>query len=49
MVEKVVALTAELGMPERVIISSFNHSYLARARAANPAIQTAALVEVTCR
>ena len=45
-VEKVVALITELGMPEQVIISSFNHSYLARARAANPAIQTAALVEV---
>ena len=45
-VEKVVALITELGMPEQVIISSFNHSYLARARAANPAIQTAVLVEV---
>lgn len=44
-VEKVVALIDELGMADRVVISSFNHSYLTRAKAANPAIDTAALVE----
>lgn len=44
-VEKVVALIDELGMAERVLISSFNHSYLTRVKAASPAIRTAALVE----
>lgn len=44
-VEKVVALIDELGMADRVLISSFNHSYIVRAKAANPRIATAALVE----
>lgn len=44
-VEKVVALINELGMTDRVIISSFNHSYLSRVKAASAKIQTAALVE----
>lgn len=43
-VEKTVALVDELGMAERVLISSFNHSYIVRVKAANPAIVTAALV-----
>ena len=44
-VEKVVALIDELGMAERVLISSFNHSYLERVKKANPKIATGALVE----
>lgn len=44
-VEKAVALIDELEMADRVLISSFNHSYIARVKAANPAIATAALVE----
>lgn len=44
-VEKVVALIVELGMVDQVLISSFNHSYIQRVKAANPAIATAALVE----
>ena len=44
-VEKVVALIDELGMADRVLISSFNHAYLERAKQANPKIATAALVE----
>jgi glycerophosphoryl diester phosphodiesterase len=44
-VEKVVALINDLGMVDRVIISSFNHSYLSRVKAANLALTTAALVE----
>lgn len=44
-VEKVVALIEELGMIDLVIISSFNHSYVQRARTANARISTAALVE----
>lgn len=44
-VEKVVALIEELGMADRVLISSFNHSYIERVKRANPAIATAALVE----
>jgi glycerophosphoryl diester phosphodiesterase len=43
--EKVVALIGELGMDGQVMISSFNHSYLVRVKAANPALPTAALVE----
>lgn len=43
--EKVVALVQELGMTDRVLISSFNHSYIERARKAEPVIATAALVE----
>ncbi len=44
-VEKVVALIDELGMQESVIISSFNHSYIQRAKTADSKIMTAALVE----
>lgn len=43
-VEKTVVLVDELGMADRVLISSFNHRYIARVKAANPAIATAALV-----
>lgn len=43
-VEKTVALIDTLGMVDRVLISSFNHAYIVRARAANPSIATAALV-----
>ena len=43
-VEQVVTLIETLDMAERVIISSFNHAYLVRAKAANPALPTAALV-----
>ncbi|MDQ4078325.1 MAG: glycerophosphodiester phosphodiesterase [Chloroflexota bacterium] len=43
-VEEVVSLIEALGMEELVLISSFNHPYLKRARAANPTIPTAALV-----
>lgn len=42
--ERVVALIAETGMLERVVISSFNHDYLARVRRASRQIATAALV-----
>ena len=42
--EKVVELVQELGMTESVLISSFNHSYLLRVKAVEPAIVTAALV-----
>lgn len=44
-VEKVAALIEELGMNEMVLVSSFNHDYLRRMKAANPAVRTAALVE----
>ncbi len=44
-VEKVVALIDELGMSESVIISSFNHSYIQRAKSVDPQIVTAALVD----
>ncbi len=43
-VEKTVALVNDLGMVERVLISSFNHSYIERVKAADPRISTAALV-----
>lgn len=45
-VEKTVALVAELGMADRTLISSFNHSYIERVKAADPTIATAALVSV---
>ena len=44
-VEKVVALIEELGMVDRVLISSFNHSYLRRVKKADAGLATAALVE----
>jgi len=44
-VELAVGLINELGLADRVLISSFNHSYIVRVKRANPAITTAALVE----
>lgn len=44
-VEKVVTLIGELKMVDSVMISSFNHAYIQRVKAANPAIATAALVD----
>jgi glycerophosphoryl diester phosphodiesterase len=44
-VEAVVGLIEELGMIDRVLLSSFVHPYLRRARAINPAIAIAALVD----
>jgi len=44
-VEKVMKMVEGLGMLDRVMISSFNHSYIRRARAVSPSIVTAALVE----
>lgn len=44
-VELAVGLIDELGLADRVLISSFNHSYLERVKRANPKIATAALVE----
>jgi glycerophosphoryl diester phosphodiesterase len=42
--EKVAALIEELDMVEVTLISSFNHEYLRRVKAASPGIVTAALV-----
>ncbi|MGC8781060.1 MAG: glycerophosphodiester phosphodiesterase [Anaerolineae bacterium] len=44
-VEAVVAMINELGMADRVLISSFNHRYIERVKQADPRIATAALVE----
>ncbi len=44
-VEKVVALIKELGMVDRVLVSSFNHAYIQRVKAVEPRIPTGALVE----
>lgn len=44
-VEAVVALIDELAMADRVLISSFNHAYLARVKRTNPSLTTGALVE----
>ncbi len=44
-VEKVAGLVNQLDMVDRVIISSFNHAYIRRVKAANPEIVTAALVD----
>lgn len=41
----VVRLVEDLGLTAQVIVSSFNHAYLRQARALNPAIALAALVE----
>lgn len=43
-VEKVVALIEAMGMAGQVLVSSFNHTYLARVKAANRQIATGALV-----
>ncbi len=40
--EKTVALVNALGMADRVLISSFNHRYIERVKAANPQMATAA-------
>ncbi len=44
-VEEVVSLVEAVGMVNQVIISSFNHDYLLRAKQSNPHLTTAALVE----
>lgn len=44
-VEQVMQWVEGLGMMDRVMISSFNHSYMMRAKGVNQAIATAALVE----
>ncbi len=44
-VEKAVKLIEEVDMVDQVIISSFNHSYIVRAKNANDQIVTAALIE----
>lgn len=44
--EQVAGLIEELGLVERVLVSSFNHSYLERVKAANPAVATGALVQL---
>jgi glycerophosphoryl diester phosphodiesterase len=44
-VEQVVVLIEMLAMRDRVLISSFNHSYLGRVKAANPGLATGVLVE----
>ena len=44
-VEKTVALVEELDMDASVLISSFNHEYLRRAKKAAPGIATAALTD----
>ncbi len=44
-VEKTAALIVELGLVEQVLVSSFNHSYLARMKKAEPRIPVAALID----
>ncbi len=44
-VQKTIDLIHTLGMTDSVIISSFNHAYLAQTRALDPEIKTAVLVE----
>ncbi len=44
-VEKTTALVRELGMVDSVLISSFNHDYLKRAKKAAPEIEVAALID----
>ncbi|MFP5212133.1 MAG: glycerophosphodiester phosphodiesterase [Acidobacteriota bacterium] len=43
--ERVVSTIREMGMADRVLVSSFNHSYLRRVLAADGSIATGALVE----
>lgn len=45
MVDSVVSLIQTLGMPDRVLISSFNHHYLERVKEIDAAIATGVLVE----
>ncbi len=42
-VERVAALIEEMGMIDRVLVSSFNHRYLERVKVANPWLATAVL------
>ncbi|MBL8966421.1 MAG: hypothetical protein JNG85_05375 [Spirochaetaceae bacterium] len=44
-VERVVALIRELGLADRVLVSSFNHEYLRRVKRAAPELEIGALVE----
>ncbi len=44
-VEKTVALINRMNMAGQVMISSFNHEYIVRSRAADPQMVTAALIE----
>lgn len=44
-VERTTALVRELGMADSVLISSFNHDYLKRAKKAAPEIALAALID----
>lgn len=44
-VERVVDLVRSMDMVDRVLLSSFNHSYIVRAKAAEPSLRTGALVE----
>lgn len=44
-VERVVELIRSLGMTDRVLVSSFNHDYILRAKRAEPSLRTGALVE----
>ncbi|MDA8424616.1 MAG: glycerophosphodiester phosphodiesterase family protein [Treponema sp.] len=44
-VERVVELIRALGMTDSVLVSSFNHEYIVRAKAAEPRLLTGALVE----
>lgn len=44
-VRKVNDLLVELNMVDRVMVSSFNHSYIQQIRVLNPKLKTAALVE----
>ncbi len=44
-VEKVMELVEKFEMSDRVLISSFDHSYLKQVKAINPAISTGVLVE----
>lgn len=44
-VERTAELVRELGMEKTVLISSFNHAYLARMKKAAPAIAVAALID----
>ncbi len=44
-VEKTAALIVELGLVEQVLVSSFNHSYLARMKKIEPRIPVAALID----
>jgi glycerophosphoryl diester phosphodiesterase len=44
-VEKTMTLVRELGLVDRVLLSSFNHDYIRRSKKAEPSVPTGALVE----